>query len=76
MPNRSAAAINSAESAEDYPELPEVDDEFSVAIQQRTLKAMINQTSFAVSTNESRPVHTGSLFEVDGQGLTVVKLDN
>ena len=43
-------------SAEDYPDLPEVDDEYSVAIQQRTLKAMINQTSFAVSTNEARPV--------------------
>ena len=62
-------------SAEDYPELPEVDDEFTVSIQQRTLKAMINQTSFAVSTNESRPVHTGSLFEVDDQGLTVVSVD-
>ena len=62
-------------SAEDYPELPEVDDEFSVSIQQRTLKSMINQTSFAVSTNESRPVHTGSLCEVDDQGLTVVSVD-
>ena len=62
-------------SAEDYPELPEVDDEYSVAIQQGTLKAMINQTSFAVSTNESRPVHTGSLFEVGDQDLTVVSVD-
>ena len=62
-------------SAEDYPELPEVDDEFNVSIQQRTLKSMINQTSFAISTNESRPVHTGSLFEVDDQGLTVVSVD-
>ena len=62
-------------SADDYPDLPEVDDEFSVSIQQRTLKAMINQTSFAVSTNESRPVHTGSLFEVDDKGLTVVSVD-
>ena len=52
-----------------------MDDEFSVSIQQRTLKAMINQTSFAVSTNESRPVHTGSLFEVDDKGLTVVSVD-
>ena len=57
-------------SADDYPELPEVDDQFSV-----TLKAMINQTSFAVSTNESRPVHTGSLFEVGDQDLTVVSVD-
>ena len=62
-------------SAEDYPELPEVDDEYSVAIQQGTLKAMINQTSFAVSTNESRPVHTGSLFEVGDKDLTVVSVD-
>ena len=62
-------------SADDYPELPEVDDEYSVAIEQRTLKAMINQTSFAVSTNESRPVHTGSLFEIGDMGLTVVSVD-
>ena len=62
-------------SAEDYPELPEVDDEYSVAIQQGTLKAMINQTSFAVSTNETRPIHTGSLFEINEQGLTMVSVD-
>ena len=62
-------------SAADYPDLPEVDDEYSVSIQQSTLKAMINQTSFAVSTNESRPVHTGSLFEVSAEGLTVVSVD-
>ena len=41
-------------SAEDYPELPEVDDEYSMSIAQNTLKSMINQTGFAVSTNESR----------------------
>ena len=62
-------------SADDYPELPEVDDQFSVDIRQGTLKAMINQTSFAVSTNESRPVHTGSLFEVGDQDLTVGSVD-
>lgn len=62
-------------SADDYPELPTVDDEFSVSIQQNTMKAMINQTSFAVSTNESRPVHTGSLFEVGDKDLTVVSVD-
>ncbi len=62
-------------SADDYPELPDVDDQFSVDIRQGTLKAMINQTSFAVSTNESRPVHTGSLFEVGDKDLTVVSVD-
>ena len=62
-------------SADDYPELPTVDDEFSVSIQQKTIKAMINQTSFAVSTNESRPIHTGALFEIGDNGLTMVAVD-
>ena len=62
-------------SADDYPELPEVDDQFSVDIRQGTLKAMINQTSFAVSTNVCRPVHTGALFEAGDKDLTVVSVD-
>ena len=61
--------------AEDFPELPEVDEENYIAMEQRTLKAMIAETAFAVSTNESRPVHTGSLFEITDQGLTVVSVD-
>ena len=62
-------------NADDYPELPEVDNEYGMAIEQKTLKAMINETAFAVSTNESRPVHTGSLFEINESGLTVVSVD-
>ena len=62
-------------SAADYPDLPEVEDEFSVSIQQKRLRAMIEETAFAVSTNESRPVHTGSLFEISAEGLTVVSVD-
>jgi DNA polymerase-3 subunit beta len=62
-------------SAADYPDLPEVEDEFSVSIQQKILRAMIEEVGFAVSTNESRPVHTGALFEVSDQGLTMVAVD-
>ena len=62
-------------SADDYPELPEVDDQFSVTMEQRTLKAMIDQTSFAVSLNETRPIHTGALFEINDRGLTMVAVD-
>lgn len=62
-------------SADDYPELPEVDDQYAVSLQQRMLKAMIGQTAFAVSTNESRPIHTGALFEIDDSGLTMVAVD-
>lgn len=60
---------------EEFPELPTVDQVNGLTIGQGTLKAMISQTLFAVSDNESRPVHTGSLFEVDESGLTVVSVD-
>ena len=62
-------------SAADFPELPEVEEKYAVQIAEKTLKAMIQQTSFAVSTNEARPVHMGSLFEVSAAGLTVVSVD-
>ena len=62
-------------AATDYPELPIVEDDYGFAIQQRTLRDMIEQTSFAVSTNESRPVHTGALFEIADSGLTMVAVD-
>lgn len=62
-------------SAADYPELPAVEDEFSMSIAQNVLREMIGQTLFAVSTNESRPVHTGSLFEINEKGLTIVSVD-
>ena len=36
---------------------------------------MISQTGFAISTNESRPVYTGALLEVEGGVLTMVAVD-
>ena len=62
-------------NAADFPELPEVEDQYTVTLPQKTLKAMIEETAFAVSTNESRPIHTGALFEITGLGLTVVAVD-
>ena len=62
-------------SADDYPELPEVEDQYSIRVQQRVLRSMITETSFAVSTDEVRPIHTGSLFEVGEDSLTVVSVD-
>lgn len=62
-------------SAEEYPELPVVDYQNSVYMQEKDIKAMIAQTNFAVSDNEARPIHTGALFEVDNDILTVVAVD-
>ncbi|MCR1909245.1 DNA polymerase III subunit beta [Flavonifractor plautii] len=60
---------------EEFPELPTVEYQNSLILSQSRLKAMISQTLFAVSDNESRPIHTGSLFEVDSNGLTIVSVD-
>lgn len=62
-------------SASDFPELPSVEDEYSCSMKQSVLKKMIGETAFAVSTNESRIVHTGSLFEIDESQLTMVSVD-
>jgi DNA polymerase-3 subunit beta len=62
-------------AAEDFPELPTVEYQQFFAISQRNLSAMLSQTLFAVSDNESRPIHTGALLEVDDAGLTVVAVD-
>lgn len=60
---------------EEFPELPTVDQQNSICLPQPVLRAMIAQTLFAVSDNESRPIHTGSLFEVDETALTIVSVD-
>ena len=62
-------------SDEDFPELPSVSDGNGLTIAQGSLRAMIAQTIFAVSDNESRPIHTGALFETDGEELTMVAVD-
>ena len=64
-----------AMSSEDYPELPEVDSEKGIDLPQSELKAMIGGTSFAVSENQARPIHTGCLFELDGSRLNVAAVD-
>ena len=60
---------------EEFPELPTVDQQNSLSLEQSVLRSMISQTLFAVSDNESRPIHTGSLFEADDKGLTIVSVD-
>lgn len=59
----------------EYPELPSVDGLKSYKMKQGVLKSMINQTIFAISDNDSRPVYTGSLFEVEAGVLTMVSVD-
>lgn len=61
--------------AADYPDLPVVDYQRSITIGEKVLKSMISQSNFAVSDNESRPIHTGALFEAEKGLLTIVAVD-
>ena len=49
---------------EEFPELPKINIENSLEIEQNSLKEMIRKTIFAVSTEENRPIFTGCLFEI------------
>ena len=65
----------SAESAEDYPELPDVNDGKPIRIPQCKLKELIGGTIFAVSENQGRPIHTGVKFEVTDNSITAIAVD-
>ena len=82
--NNGLSAVISSEMSEfeilgspvsDYPELPIVDGQDSIEICEELLKKMISQTNFAVSDNETRPIHTGALFEISGGELIIVAVD-
>lgn len=60
---------------EDFSEFPSVDPQNELVLPRGILTDMISRTLFAVSTNEGRPILTGSLFEVKDKVLTVVSVD-
>lgn len=65
----------SAESAEDYPDLPDVNSGRPIKIPQNKLKELISGTIFAVSENQGRPIHTGVKFEVTNDSITAIAVD-
>ena len=60
---------------EEFPELPKIEIENSIELEQNTLKNMIRKTIFAVSTEENRPIFTGCLFEIQNNKLNIVAVD-
>ena len=62
--------------AEEYPHLPQIEEENVFKIPTDLLKAMIRQTSFAVSTSETRPVLTGVNWKVENNELYCIATDS
>ena len=60
---------------EEFPELPKINIENSIELDQKMLKSMVRKTIFAVSMEENRPVFTGCLFEIVNNKINVVAVD-
>lgn len=61
--------------AEDYPELPEPGADPAFEIDGAELAGMIQNTIYAVSTDEMKPVHTGEFFAIKPGEVQIVALD-
>ncbi|HEY5524275.1 MAG TPA: DNA polymerase III subunit beta [Clostridium sp.] len=62
-------------NSDEFPSLPQIDEEKQIQIPQNILKNMIKSTSFAVAQDETRPILQGILFEMKNRKLNLVALD-
>ncbi|MBQ7288824.1 MAG: DNA polymerase III subunit beta [Clostridia bacterium] len=63
-------------SAEDYPQVPEINQNKGIKLPASLFKNMVNQTIFSVAgENTQKPILKGSLFEIDPAYITVVSVD-
>ncbi|MCE5220003.1 MAG: DNA polymerase III subunit beta [Clostridium sp.] len=59
----------------EFPELPKINENLTISVNQNILKNMIKGTSFAIAQDETRPILQGILFEVKNKNLNLVALD-
>ncbi|MDK2919579.1 MAG: polymerase subunit beta [Candidatus Petromonas sp.] len=59
----------------EFPELPHVQQEDTYVIGQDLFRNMIRQTAFATSQDETRPVLTGALIEIEDNNISMVAID-
>jgi DNA polymerase-3 subunit beta len=60
---------------EEYPLLPQIEDDKIMRLPSDLLKTMIRQTSFAVSTNETTPILTGVMWTINDGKLKFIACD-
>ncbi|KAB2491466.1 DNA polymerase III subunit beta [Priestia endophytica] len=62
--------------AEEYPQLPQIEEENMFSVPTDLIKNMIRQTVFAVSTSETRPILTGVNWKLETGELTCIATDS
>lgn len=61
--------------ASEFPETPALTACENFSLPQNLLAGMIRQTLFCISTDDSKPVHMGSLFELSDGEIRIVSVD-
>ena len=59
----------------DFPELPSPGADHTLDLETPTIREMVETTLVAVSQDDKKPAHTGELFAIEPDKLTVVALD-
>ena len=59
----------------DFPELPSPGADHTLDLETPTFREMVETTLFGVSQDDKKPAHTGELFAIEPDKLTVVALD-
>ena len=62
-------------SSVEYPDLPTFQQTDGITVNAKVLRDMIRQTVYAVSDNNSKPIYTGSLFDISDGILRIVAID-
>ncbi len=61
--------------SDSFPALPSIERQNILKVSQKAVRDMIRQTLFAVSTDENRPILTGSLIQCIENEITFVSID-
>ncbi|SHH99151.1 DNA polymerase III subunit beta [Clostridium grantii] len=62
-------------NVDEFPTLPDINENLVFTVNQKLLKNMIKGSIFAIAQDETRPILTGILFEIEGNTLNLVALD-
>ena len=63
------------DSPEDFPELPQLNEETAIKLDLATMKAMIRRTAFATAREKTRYALNGVFFVLDAKSITMVATD-
>lgn len=59
----------------DFPELPNINPDYSIKVPKKTLREMISKTIFCTSMSDNRPILKGCLFDIIGGTIKMVATD-